>query len=278
MAKKGRPLPLAEDEMLALLKTRYPAPSWALIPQVGNRTGGWSRCADAVGMSCWPSLGLSVHGFECKSRRADFLDEIRNGEKSQAIFQFCDYWWVVAAGDKIVGPGELPPTWGLLVAKGGRLHVEKEAPPLKPKPLTKEFLASVLRNSLNIVTPDSKIEAGRKAGYDEGYEAGINDGKYRRESAEKEVANLRAAICTFEQAAGVEFPKVTSYWPAKDEAERFGRAVRLVMDGDRDRALRQLQGLKDNARQIMESVDRALAEADAVIPLPVPKQKAEAEA
>jgi hypothetical protein len=273
MGENGVTGPRDAQELLALLKVRYPAPSWALIPQVGDRTGGWSRCADAIGMSCWPSLGLAVHGFEIKSYRGDWLREVNNGEKSQAIFRFCDHWWIVAGNERIVQPGELPPTWGLLVAKGGKLHPVKAAPQLSPEPLTKTFLASVLRSSLEIVTPDAKIEEARKRGEEHGYQSGLNDGKHRRESAEKELENLRDAIRTFEKAAGVEFPNVSSYWPAKEEAERFGHAVRLVLNGDRNRALTQLQGLREDARKIMESVDKAIADAAEKLPLPKPRPK-----
>ena len=265
--------PLDAQELLALLKVRYPAPSWALIPQVGDRTGGWSRCADAIGVSCWPSLGLAVHGFEIKSYRGDWLREVKNGEKSQALFRFCDYWWIVAGNDQIVQPGELPPTWGLLVAKGGKLHVAHGAPPLTPEPLTKTFIASVLRESLEIVTPDSKLKEARDEGKAEGRKEGTEEGRYRRESAEKELANLRGAIAVFEKAAGVKFTEVSSYWDGKDDAERFGHAMRLVLNGDRDRALLQLQGLRGDALKIVESVDKAIEDAAAKLPLPKVKTR-----
>lgn len=258
--------PLDAQELMALLKVRYPAPSWALIPQVGDKTGGWNRCADAIGISCWPCLGLAVHGFEIKSHRGDWLREVNDGEKSQAIFRYCDHWWIVVGNDQIVQPGELPPTWGLLVAKGGKLHLMKAAPPLAPEPLTKTFIASVLRGALEVVVPDAALNERYKAGYAEGNAEGERVGEHTKKRLREELENTQSAIRAFEKATGVKFPDGLEFWKKDDEAAQVGEAVRLVLGSDRGKAFAELMKLQGRAKEIVALVDLAIAEAREAIP------------
>ncbi|PWZ83037.1 hypothetical protein, partial [Staphylococcus pseudintermedius] len=51
----------------ALVKA-FPLPEYVTFFEVGDATGGrHSRWADAVSMSCWPSRGLHIYGFEIKA-------------------------------------------------------------------------------------------------------------------------------------------------------------------------------------------------------------------
>lgn len=138
----------------AALRLKFSAPEYAILEEVRNATGRLKkrqgkqpRYADMIAMSLWPSLGLEMHGFEVKISRADWLNEISDEKKAVAVKQFCDKWWLVTSSDKIVKPGELPIGWGWMVVTGVDIKVMVDAPKLTPNPITRDFLASLMRNA-----------------------------------------------------------------------------------------------------------------------------------
>lgn len=136
----------AEDIRNAL-RLRYPPGSHALLWEVANGTGSAARrFADAVAVGLWPSHGHEVEGIEVKVTRADWVRERANAEKSQPVFGFCHRWWL-AVPKGLVEPGELPPTWGMLELCGDVMRVKVKAPALEPAPMSRGFVASLLRRS-----------------------------------------------------------------------------------------------------------------------------------
>lgn len=86
------------------------------LEQVADGTGHHqSRWADAIAICVWPSRGYDLPGFEVKVSRGDWINELKDPAKSASVQRFCNRRWLAVASDKIVQPGELPPTWGLLV-------------------------------------------------------------------------------------------------------------------------------------------------------------------
>lgn len=203
-------------------------------------------------MSLYPSRGLELHGLEIKVSRNDWLRELKDPSKAEEIARHCDRWWLVVGDAAIVQPGELPPTWGLLVPRGKALVVKTEAPPLTdgPGPLTRPFLAAILRNLAEgqaDAVPRSSIEAEvRKARAE-----GIETGQERERSAFEE---LRARIARFEEASGIEIDR----W----SAGRVGEAVKFLLNSDVEQRRRQLESLRDQARRIADDIERRLTETD----------------
>lgn len=136
----------------AELLKRFCQPEWALFFEVRDATGfkGEGRSADAVAMNCYPSRGMEIWGFEVKTDRGDWLREMRNPQKSVAVQQYCDRWFLATTED-IVKPGELPPTWGHFIVNGKGIRQVAEAPKLEAVPITRTFLASLLRNAAKSV-------------------------------------------------------------------------------------------------------------------------------
>ncbi|MBU2760933.1 hypothetical protein [Acidithiobacillus sulfurivorans] len=153
---------------------RYTAPQYATLEEVRNATGRIKRrrvidkitgdvttdrprYADMIAVGLWPSLGLEILGFEVKTTRADWLKEISDEKKAVAVQQYCDRWYLVvphknhekivrglAGGEK----GELPATWGMLtVDETGTVREIVAAPKLDAQPVTRAFLASLIRNA-----------------------------------------------------------------------------------------------------------------------------------
>lgn len=240
--------------LVGLLRARFAPPAYALFEQVANGTGfAASRHADAIVMSIWPSRGLEILGFEVKSSRGDWKRELAMPAKADPIQAFCDRWWIVAGGDGIVEDGELPPTWGLLVADatGKKLTCKREAPKLKPKPLSREFVAAVLRRAHDSQAVLLLAELQR------GIEKGVAEGPERQQvhtkGLESRIADLEKSIADFQAASGL---KIDMY-----NGRHLGEAVKLVQS-EYFRTPSRLRQLRDSAQELVKSVGKDLAIAE----------------
>lgn len=129
------------------LRKRYSMPEWVLMEEVRDAAGfESSRSADGIAMSMWPSRGLEINGFEIKASRSDWLRELKNPAKAEAIAAYCDRWWIVALKD-LVKIEELPAGWGLMeLQANGSLKEVKRAPARENvKPITRTFMAAMMR-------------------------------------------------------------------------------------------------------------------------------------
>lgn len=235
--------------MAALLR-RYPEGQYALLQQVANGTGSKaSRWADAIAMSLWPSRGLEVHGFELKVYRGDWLRELKQPEKAEAIAPFCHRWYIVAP-QGLVLDGELPPAWGLLELKGGKLFTTREAPLKEPKPLTVPVVAAILRRASETMVPRAALEQLAE-------QRGEEIAARKKTSAEIEVARLRemkARVDLFEQQSGVDIGRWTG--------GNVGNDFREFLNADRMRPIERLRGQRRELQSVMDAIDAVLSRAD----------------
>jgi hypothetical protein len=241
------------NEVVNALKAKYEANAYAFLEQVGDGTGArLHRWCDALVMSLWPSRGLDIIGIEIKVRRSDWLKELSLPQKADAIARYCDYWYVAVGDENIVQNGELPSTWGLMVPRAdGKLYCKKEATKLEPLPLSREFLAAVLRQATGQLTDTAKMaleyHRGRQEGRDEEkriYENG-------REYVQGELKDLREKVARFEKASGVN---IQHAWNAGD----LGHAVRRVLNGEDGNIRKQLVRLHEQAIGIARSIQSEL--------------------
>lgn len=86
----------------------------------------------------------SIHGFEVKVSRADWLTELSDPEKALAWSRYCHYFWLVAA-DKTIVRDDLPPGWGLLVPHGTGLRAVRKPTRQLPDPMPLPRLVSLAR-------------------------------------------------------------------------------------------------------------------------------------
>jgi len=242
------------SELMDRLRARYSGNAYALITEVGNGTGmNCNRHCDALVMSLWPSRGLELIGCELKVSRADWQKELKQPEKAEDICGYCDRWYIVAADSKIVQPGELPPTWGLLVANGTGLKAVTEAPRLEAKRMDRVMLAAIFRRvneqTADVTTIKAAVEAAKK----EEREYCENSHKYHCE----EHAKLQKRVADFQRASGVD---INAYWP---EAKEIGKAVRTVIRGEHIPQLKQLEQIRAIASSIVSELDRDLEKPEA---------------
>jgi len=94
-------------------------------------------------------------GFEIKTKRQDWLQEVEQPEKAQ-ILRFCDHWYVVAE-DGVVREDEVPDGWGWLTVEmrgwstprtSYRLVERIAAGLLDTEPLDRSIVAGILKQAL----------------------------------------------------------------------------------------------------------------------------------
>ena len=235
-----------------LLRQRFAAPAYAYLEEVRNGTGFGRekvRTADALAYSTWPSRGLELHGVEVKISRSDWVRELEDPDKSAPIQKFCDRWWLAIADEKILAPGELPPTWGLLVVVGGRLVCKVEAPKLDAEPLDRLMLASVFRSVANHYMPRANVLGELGEARREGYEQGQKSREKEIARLDDELTDLKAAVRAFEVAAGFPLGR------REFDGRQVGEAVRFVLAGGIESLRAELEILRHRARHILACID-----------------------
>lgn len=254
---KDRPKLKTSKEVVDALRKRYgDAAAYAFFTEVGNSTGfRCNRHADVLVMSLWPSRGLEIMGFEVKVSRTDWVRELENPAKADAIAQYCDRWYLVVGDENIVRDGELPITWGLMVPqKDGTLRCKVEAKPNEfLKPLDRSFVASVLRcaQAQIVKAGADELLRAKQAGSDEAWKQAEEAAKRSVEYKLEDLERLQKQVADFEKASGVHIDR----WHG---GEKIGEAVRMVLNGMANRELERLRRLKHSAEDIVRDIDREL--------------------
>lgn len=200
-------------DVIASLRGWFPSGQYAFLEQVAPGTGARGyRWADAVAMSVWPSRGYDIHGIEVKVSRYDWLKELKQPTKSEAIQKYCNRWWIATPDESLIQLGELPLTWGHMVMKGDTMRVVIQAPPLDPQPITIEFLAGVLRN----------VQRADNSSFERVVRAEVEKRvKQRSEHYRDQYNSLKKECDAFEAASGI---RINQYSSGKE----LGESVRAV--------------------------------------------------
>lgn len=232
----------SESAVLVALREHFPVTEYAVIPQVPNGTSyRKTRTADALVMGLWASRGIYLHGIEIKVDRGDWKREKSNPLKGEEIAQFCDYWWVAAGNDRIVALSELPENWGLLVADDkGKLKRVKPAQRLEPKPITRDFLAGLMRAIEQTTVPFGLVEikiAERMAEEREKVSK-LRSNDYEVKVLQEKYDRLKEGVEAFEQESGIKIDRYGAYFNTE-----IGKAVATLRHGSDARVKRQVEEL-----------------------------------
>jgi len=175
-----------ERDMLDLLLDRYTAirrgtisDRWVRAEHVKSSMGysDGDRIADFVAGDKYGGNAfgdkLALHGHEVKVSRSDWLAELRDPTKADAIKRYMHHWWLVVPDAAIVKPGELPEGWGLLAPDAtGKLRAKKSAPRLDPEAPPLAFIISLMsaaartahREPLHRDVPITYARSGNRCG------------------------------------------------------------------------------------------------------------------
>ncbi|MEN0088212.1 MAG: hypothetical protein AAF737_07240 [Pseudomonadota bacterium] len=229
------------------IKAKYSGDEWRVWFEVSDATGSRARRrADAVVMNLWPSKGLQLHVFEVKVSRADFMQEMKDLTKSEAIGRFADFFWL-ACPVGLVAVEEVPQSWGLMELTKGGMRVKKQAPARdKPAELGRPFVASVLRSleSKDDAAVKAQVEAKLTAEYERAKKSAEMSLQHQTQNQRLRTAKIEAWIEEFEAKLGVPFHEYTP--PAK-----VVQHIRMAkeMDGH------AMRGLKINAAKLAQTID-----------------------
>lgn len=249
------------------LRQRYPIRAWALFFEVSNGTGAHhSRYADALAMSLWPSRGLDLHGFEIKTDRGDWLNELKNPEKAETIAKFCDYWYLVLGSESVAKKDEVPANWGILVMEGKQLRQTKKAVPLTPKSIGRPFLAAILRRANEMADEERRRADDKPAArkiwneaYEKGRLVGVDQGLTDAKLAVRKHEALERQLALFEEKSGLKIDP----W----NGGRLGEAVEALMYLREKESAAQLDSLaSDLERAAKDFRAKAKALKEAVTP------------
>ncbi len=208
------------------------------------------RSADAIIMGCWPSRGLDLTGVEIKASRGDWLKELRQPDKAEAIAQYCDRW-VIAAPKGLIKTDEVPAGWGWweVDIERGALNISKPAPDKDAAPISRHFLAMLLR-------------AHGKPGAHEIEEARRQAHEQARERVEQEVqSRVEQRLSSLKQKeARLEImnrlvPRDQLWLP--DDA--FEKAFRFALDARLNDGYGSVTALADELRKAATRIDDALS-------------------
>ena len=184
------------------LRDYHAGGEWVLQFEVANGTGGnVKRHADAVAMSIWPSRGYKIHGFEIKSSRSDWLRELKDPDKADAVAKYCDAWFLVAPAE-VVHEVEVPANWGWLVPASKTLRIKKHPTVLKATEVGRSFIAAMLRNNhaqdnARVAAQVQKLRAADREENQKAIDRAISNRLHDYE-------DLKKAVAAFEEQSGIK--------------------------------------------------------------------------
>lgn len=245
----AEPNPLTTHDMLLRLEARFCPPAWVTIRECSDRTGWRNRAADLIALGVWPSRGLEIIGIEVKASRSDWMRELKEPAKADAIASHCDRWYVAVTNPDIIKPGELPSNWGLIVPRGEALKIVTEAPFESKGAVQRTFFMAMIRR----VTEGTVAKELFEKKLDEAFKQREKDLKeswsWQHKHNEDALKDLQSRVEAFEQASGI---KIANRW---ESAKDIGEAVRFVLTHNPKEHLTQLKWLSERLKDIAKGVD-----------------------
>lgn len=243
-------------DLRRLLAGRYGNPEWFLTFEVPIHEGDGGRRIDALAVSRVASRGHEIHAVEVKVNRSDWGAELKDPAKADGWGLAADRFYV-ATPKGLVDPVELPAGWGLYEPASGGL---REAVPalLNPwreggrDPVDRRMWVFLIRRALD--AEESTLRTLTAKAYEDGEaygeRRGREEGRYKEESAQRSLEELRREVAEFEKASGV---RISGWDPVGlgSNPEERGRAVRRLISGKKaedklDYVRRTVQGLLDD--------------------------------
>lgn len=241
-------------EIKLALRRVYAQPEWALLFEVGDATGArHKRFADALAMSLWPSRGLTLTGMEIKVSRSDWKKERDAPEKAETIAAFCDYWQLVTGPKVVLDLAEIPPAWGWLELVGDRFVTRKLPEKTDALPISRTFLAALLRRAHKADDAIIEAEVKRRREVDD---ASFND-RVELAAARRagEHAGLAKQVADFEEASGLKISG--SQWQ-EPSARDLGRAAKMVAATGIDQSYGGLHNIAQDLRRMSDKIEKAM--------------------
>lgn len=176
--------------------------AWAIFREPSDGQGAH---ADVIAINAWASRRWEIWGFEVKASRGDWLKELASPEKSAYFFSRCDRWWLLAARQGIMKPGELPKGWGLMELRGNRLHTVTQAEP-REAIVDRGLVARILRQAhyeKQRQPASQELRAAEHRGYERGKAHERQAIKSEADDAAFRLKDLEDRVDRFQTATGL---------------------------------------------------------------------------
>lgn len=252
---QNKPAAITTAQLKEAMSRRWGRSDSLIVWEVPDATGAEkSRTVDALIMGLWQSRGMLLEGVEIKTQRSDWQRELKAPAKADAIARYCDRWWIHATPG-IVKPGEMPVGWGLRVYNGQEWTTEIEAATRKPVPISRMFLAALLRRS------DIQLERQTKA-QAEGMVAAERAALEARVEAEvakrmERAADMASVADEFEKALGIDLREMIANREVATAARMTAAFMRQDMHatwGGMTYMIRSMRDLADRATDVMREI------------------------
>lgn len=239
-----------KKQTLDILLKKFPAAEYALMSEVRDGAGfNASRSADFLAMGLWPSRGLDMIGIERKSFRNDWLSELKKPEKAENIYQYCDRWYLLTDNENVAKIEEIPVNWGWMhINIEGKLRVIKEATKLNPKPISRSFLACLLKRAAckdGYVTQESI-----QSRLEEAKEKGIQERDRINATLSEKFNTIVKEVKEFEETTGIKL--LNPRWG--DSGKKTGEAVKFILEGGIGEMKKQMTFIKNYHSQIGKKI------------------------
>lgn len=247
-----------------VLRYKFPENEYVLIAEVSDASGfSRSRSLDYMLINLWESRGFAVTGMEKKSNRGDWLKELKNPQKQENHFKYCDYFYLLTDKDDVARLEEIPDAWGWYHINGSQvLKTMKAAPKLAPLPIGKSLMCAMMRRAatkekyVHVDTLESHIQLKAE-------EIRVERNSQLTMNAENYV-ELKAKVDQFEAASGLE---ITHSW--RNEPKEIGEAVKLVMNGGVKEYEESLQRIEKQVKSIHDGILKNLSKAKQFSDVPI---------
>lgn len=136
-------------EVKKILKNKYSQPEYEIFFEVSSTTGtlnNQTRYADVVAFNMFASREYKIIGFEIKVNRNDLLKELKEASKAEAIYKYCDEWYLVVANNILRETDEVPDNWGIMeINENNKIKTIRKSKRNQNVILDRTFIASILR-------------------------------------------------------------------------------------------------------------------------------------
>lgn len=243
-----------------VLRVKFPASEYVLIEEVSDASGfSRSRSLDFMLINLWNSRGLAVTGIERKTNRGDWLKELKQPQKQENHFKYCDFFYLLTDKEGVAKLEEIPLAWGWYhINENGVLKTMKAAPKLNPLPIGKSLMCAMLRRAackekfVHVDELQTRINT-------------VAEGISRRQfdtnkNKADQYDHLKEVVEKFEEASGI---KIAGHW-GSDKPKKIGEAVKLILDNDLSSYKESFERLERQAKGVHERISQGLKTLESV--------------
>lgn len=248
---------MAGNNTYSVLRNKFPESEYVLMQEVSDRPGGRNRSMDYMLVNIWESRGLAITGIEVKSFRSDWLRELKDPQKQEKHFKYCDYFYLLTDQPNVAYPDEIPTTWGHWhINEKGILKTIKKAPILNPIPVDRALLVSMLRRAqskdkfVHVDTLQEKIseEADRR----------MKQLDWETKNKLTDYERLRLNVAEFEKAAGVKIDQWYETYGWGISSKDIGKAMKFLLKHKIDEYVEQMRKVEGIAKGIHKHISDSL--------------------